>query len=119
MCLLPADAHLLCSYRADAPLLGNCNIVMKVACCSDVPRMPSSSSFAIASAADDGSARTSDTTEGENRQADETKAGPNGLKTAAQGSAEEDSEQYYVVVRSKLLRIPLPEAEAYDAPHRS
>lgn len=95
--------------------MGNCNIVMKVACCSDVPRMPSSSSFAIASAPHDASASTSDaTTEGDNSQADETKAGPNGLKTGVQGSAEEDSEQYYVVVRSKLLRIPLP--EAYDGP---
>lgn len=95
-CCLPAC---LVSYRADGPLKGSCNIVMKVACCSDVPK-------------------STDTDDADKAvKAAALKASPmhkapgKPASSAYSGDDDEDGEEeegeYYAVVKSKLLRIPL------------
>jgi hypothetical protein len=82
----------VCSYRADAPLKAGCNIVMKVACCSDAPK-----------------AETDDADKGAKGK---TSSGREAVtKNAAyDDDSDEDDDgpkEYYAIVRSKLLRIPL------------
>lgn len=82
-----------CSYRADAPLKGSCNIVMKVACCGDKPKG--------AESYEDKSAKTSALLSPTHKVAS---------KPSAYDDDDEDDDdngEYYAVVKSKLLRIPL------------
>lgn len=77
-----------CSYRTDAALDGNCNIVMKVACCSDLPRHSGGKSYDKASS-----------------QRSTKLAG--GQDNADDDEGDDGDEPYYAVVKSKLLRIPI------------
>lgn len=126
----PTCCHAPCSYRADAPLKGSCNIVMKVACCSDVPKAElddvsdklnkAKVTVVHKSAADKAKDAATDS---KSKQAGGDKATDKGADKAADKTDKtkatagptdddpfEDDEdgEYYAVVKSKLLRIPLP-----------
>lgn len=83
---------MLYSYRADGPLKGSCNIVMKVACCSDVTRPDKSDNKYKAMI---------------QHKAPEYDPGVD--------DGDDDGE-YYAVVKSKILRIPCPSRSLEGCP---
>lgn len=132
----------LCSYRTDAPLTGRCNIVMKVACCSDLPKpeepeyksfitggtttnINSGGSSGNSGSTNSGSTGSSGGSSGTTTKSTNptTNSGSSGGATTKQnnnagGSTSqyddyEGGEEYYAVVKSKLLRIPLTPGGKY------